>query len=58
MEYSHEQMVDFQYSLMKVQTGLEDIIANISNIRCATKPIILCDRGLLDGKAYLPTELW
>lgn len=58
MEYSSEQMVEFQYSLMKVQTGLEDIITNISSIRCATKPIVLCDRGLLDGKAYLKRDMW
>lgn len=57
-DYSDQQMVDFQYSLMKVQIGLEDVITNISNIRCATTPIILCDRGLVDGKAYLRSELW
>lgn len=57
-EYSERQMVNFQYYLMKVQIGLEDVITSISNIRCAATPIILCDRGLFDGKAYLRPELW
>lgn len=57
-EYSEKQMINFQYSLMKMQIGLEDTMTNISNIRCATTPIILCDRGLMDGKAYLKAEQW
>ena len=33
-------------------------MTNIANIKTVNDPVILCDRGLLDGKAYMGIELW
>ena len=42
---------------MKSQIQLEDSfmgIAKLSN----NKSVLLCDRGLMDGSAYISPELW
>ncbi|EAS07761.2 AAA domain protein (macronuclear) [Tetrahymena thermophila SB210] len=55
--YDDTQQINFQKALMKTQVQLEDSfhgIAKLSN----RKSVILCDRGLMDGSAYLPPNLW
>ena len=55
--YSFDQAVKFQASLMKMQMDLEDNFTNIA--KNENKPsVILCDRGLMDGSAYVSDELW
>lgn len=61
--YTKPQGVDFQKALMKLQIHLEETFARIISIN-SPKPdrpkqkIILCDRGLMDGKAYLESDQW
>jgi len=51
------QVLKFQINLMKVQMSLEDIFLEIANME--TGPIlILCDRGAMDGKAYMNKDEW
>lgn len=48
----------FQIYLMKLQYNLENMINNIANLKVEKKPVVLCDRGMLDGKAYAGDENW
>ena len=42
---------------MKTQMALEDTFVDIAHNE--RKPaVILCDRGLMDGPAYIPNEIW
>ena len=45
---------------MEMQTNLEDRFTKLAKIEMKTneKAIILCDRGLMDGSAYLKEETW
>ena len=46
-------------ALMKLQMALEDIFTKIVSINLKSKNVfVLCDRGLMDGSAYLPKEQW
>ena len=47
----------FQESLLKIQVALED---NFTKVAAATgvKSVILCDRGLMDGSAYMSKGNW
>jgi thymidylate kinase len=57
--YTPYQGIEFQKSLMKLQMALEDIFTRIVTINCSKDTcFVLCDRGLMDGKAYLSTEQW
>jgi len=48
---------NFQVALMKCQMQLEDTFETVG--RATYRPtVLLCDRGLMDGKAYLPEEEW
>ncbi len=53
--------VQMQTSLLKTQISLEDIFYNIAQSESAelNKPaVVLCDRGIFDGSAYVSSELW
>ena len=56
--YSTEGMdTVIQNSVLDVQISLEDSIEKV--LRARGKPaVMLCDRGLMDGKAYLSDEKW
>jgi hypothetical protein len=44
-----------------MQTALEDIFTDIAynESQETGKPaVVFCDRGVLDGSAYVPEELW
>lgn len=57
--YTPYQGVQFQMCLMKLQMALEDIFTKIVSINMKTRHVyILCDRGLMDGCAYLSREQW
>lgn len=49
--------VEFQASLMQLQMALEDAFTQIAS-SAKEKSIVICDRGLMDGSAYISTELW
>ena len=49
--------VRFQIQIMKSQMCLEDIF--LETALESNKPtVILCDRGVMDGKAYTTEEVW
>eukprot|EP01134_Creolimax_fragrantissima_P005574 CFRG5574T1 len=51
------QMLNFQATLMQLQMSLEDTFYKIA--KNGTKPaVLLCDRGLMDGSAYISNDLW
>jgi len=58
--YTPDQGIEFQKCLMKLQMSLESIFTRIVRINPPkdTTCIVLCDRGLMDGKAYLSPEQW
>ena len=57
--YTPYQGVEFQMTLMKLQIALEDIFSKIVAINLMSKQVyVLCDRGLMDGSAYLSKEQW
>jgi predicted ATPase len=46
-----------QNAVMDVQMSLEDSLSNV--LKARGKPaVLICDRGLMDGKAYLSDEKW
>lgn len=50
--------IQFQSCLMRYQIFIEDLIVEYA-ASTADKPIvILCDRGLIDGKAYVSKQVW
>jgi hypothetical protein len=49
---SFDELVTFETSLMQTQMNLEDSFAAIA--QASGKPtVLLCDRGVMDAKAYL-----
>lgn len=53
--------VQMQTSLFKTQTALEDIFINIAtneSQETGRPAVVFCDRGVLDGSAYVSEELW
>ena len=55
--YTEESGLRFQYLLLKLQTSLEDIYSELALLN-QNKVVVLCDRGFMDGSAYLNTEQW
>ena len=47
----------FQINLMKVQMSLEDIFLDLA-MSIDENVVILCDRGTMDGSAYVSPEAW
>jgi hypothetical protein len=43
---------------MKLQIGLENVYCDIGNMVQDTNVVVLIDRGLLDGSAYVEPEAW
>lgn len=59
--HSWDFKVQMQTSLFKAQKALEDIFTEVANNESKEtgKPaVIFCDRGVLDGSAYVSEELW
>jgi len=52
-----EKELTFQACLLKTQMNLEDLFVRMSST--TDKPcILLCDRGTMDGRAYIPPDTW
>lgn len=47
----------FQSFVIKTQIQLEDSFQNYARA-CGKKSVLLCDRGLMDGSAYVTDEIW
>ena len=53
--------IAFQSALMNIQIALEDqfsACARMESARTGRPSIVICDRGLLDGKAYMDGQEW
>ena len=48
----------FQKGLMKLQTALEDSFIDIGTMVKNQHVVVLIDRGLLDGSAYVSKTTW
>jgi len=48
----------FQKALMKLQIALEDSFMEIAQMITDKEVVVLVDRGLLDGSAYVSKENW
>lgn len=58
LDLSQEQKsLAFQISLLKTQIALEDAFSRVAGVTngCA---VLLCDRGAMDGRAYMSPSLW
>jgi hypothetical protein len=55
--FAFNQAVKFQTTLMKTQMALEDQFTELAKNENLPS-VILCDRGLMDGSAYVSEELW
>lgn len=52
-----EHMVAFQRGIVRVQLALEDAFLDFARTQ-QRHAVLLCDRGVIDGAAYLPAEAW
>ena len=50
--------MQFQKALMKLQIALEDTFLEIAQMVTDQSVVILIDRGLLDGSAYINKDNW
>lgn len=57
-KYNDVEQVYFQYYLMMLQMSMEDIFSGLATLNSSNKIVILCDRGIMDGKAYMSDENW
>ena len=55
--YSEYNQLKFQYLLLTLQKWLEDIYSELALLN-NKKVCLLCDRGVMDGSAYLTTDQW
>ena len=52
-----ETPLSFQLAVLRVQTALEDNFERLA--RVSREPaVVLCDRGLMDGSAYVDERIW
>lgn len=57
--YDHYQAIQFQKALMSLQINLEGDFVDLGKIKPEKKTVfVLCDRGLMDGSAYISQEQW
>lgn len=56
--FTEQQGLLFQKALMRLQIGLEDTFLEIGQMVENQPVVILIDRGLLDGSAYVSAENW
>lgn len=58
--FTRTQKMKFQTNLLRLQMNLEDIFNDIaySNCKPGETTVVLCDRGVMDGSAYIEPELW
>jgi len=52
-------IVKFQINLMRLQMALEDVFCEIAIDNFPeVRVVILCDRGVMDGSAYMAGPMW
>lgn len=56
--YSDANKIRFQYYLLLLQMMMEDIFCGIASTTQSEKVVVIMDRGLMDGSAYLGADLW
>mmetsp|Transcript_1352 Transcript_1352/g.2466 ORF Transcript_1352/g.2466 Transcript_1352/m.2466 type:complete len:501 (-) Transcript_1352:979-2481(-) len=54
---SDSQCIQFQAALLKTQMTLEDAFVNVAR-GTGRASVVLCDRGTMDGRAYMSEDLW
>ena len=52
-----EKEMNFQINLLKTQMHLEDTFFKLG-LDCGAKAVLLCDRGTMDGSAYIAKPVW
>lgn len=58
-KYTDDMKIKFQFFLMMIQMSLEDCLLGIARSHSPDKNIVmLCDRGTMDGLAYMGKKLW
>ncbi|KAM3138809.1 hypothetical protein pb186bvf_009012 [Paramecium bursaria] len=57
-QFSEEQIIQFQASLLRLQMALEHTFTSLAQIDRSKPTIIFCDRGLMDGSAYMEPQVW
>jgi hypothetical protein len=59
-DFSRAQKVRFQAKILKLQLVLEDVFTDLcySSIDPWEHALVLCDRGVMDGSAYVSQDLW
>jgi hypothetical protein len=56
-DLKEKDILNFQWQILKLQMSLEDSFYSLA--QDSGKPcVILCDRGAMDGSAYMHPELW
>ncbi|XP_052802072.1 TRPL translocation defect protein 14-like [Mya arenaria] len=56
-ELSKEDAYKFQENLIKSMMQIENTYFDLAQT-CQKNCLVICDRGIMDGSAYLPTEDW
>ena len=56
-DFTFDMQVKFQISLMQMQIHLEDTFMELA-VNEGKRSVLLCDRGLMDGSAYVSKEQW
>lgn len=54
-DFTFDMQVKFQIQLMKTQINLEDTFEELARNE-GKQSVLLCDRGLMDGSAYVSSE--
>lgn len=49
--------ISLQATLIKLQASLEDIFTRFAEAT-SQKALVVCDRGVMDGSAYISSDLW
>lgn len=57
-QFTEMEAIQFQSSLMRLQIFLEDITLEYAAATSNKPVVIFCDRGLMDGKAYVSEKVW
>ena len=57
VNWGEAEQVHFQMNLMKLQMSLERAFVDLCRI-LPKSSLVLCDRGVMDGKAYVSDRLW
>lgn len=57
-QFSEMQEIQFQSCLMRLQIFLEDLVLEYAAATSDRPVVVFCDRGLMDGKAYVSQKVW